>query len=421
MESESYNDEEETVRIEWVREHIAALESLFHLKTSSKADLFLQNSKKKNGSTDADKRQYDDVCTELDRLRDQMPDRRSMLEDMEEMEGLALEMNLKIGTALSQVPVSTTTLIHEDESEDDDRSEIELPISPDFPRYHRKVEVHLMPRIDTRVSGPVETNAREFLYKFKRMAVLKYDRFFEKIYYRLLSLTNLDEKTGDAFFIAHEEDPDGIWDWNRCGQAFVDSALKFSDKTAEVDELTKKAIGERAESYKAYSHRLRRLIDVYKVRELPQYAYIAHTLRMTIPSLTLTLMKVAQIQIMITKHVGMSMPDTTSVDFLVESISNMEGPDESTEWTTERSRATKETEEAKMAQQTKEKQRNYQKAAAPQLIATRKAANNTTPTQSQSGSTFHSKRGGYRGSGARHRNGRGGRSRPYLRGGYSGE
>ncbi|KAG0312803.1 hypothetical protein BGZ99_009261 [Dissophora globulifera] len=356
MESESYNDEEETVTIEWVKEHITALDSLFHLKTSSKADLFLQNSKKKNGGTDADKRQYDDVCTELGRLRDQMLEWRSMLEDMEEMEGLVMEMNLKTGTALSQVPVSTTTLIHEDESEDDDGSEIELSISPDFPT-------------PPSVSDPVETNVREFLYEFKRMGVLKYDKFFEKICYRLLSLTNLDEKTGDAFFIAHEEDPDGIWDWSRCEQAFVDSALTFSDKTDEVDEFAKKAVRERTESYKAYSRRLRRLIDVYNVHELPKYAYIAHTLRMTIPSQTLMLMEAVQIQKMIMKHIGMSMPDTTSLDFLVESISNMKSPDESTEWKTKKSRATNETEKAKMAQQAKEKLRNYQKAAAAQAAA----------------------------------------------------
>ncbi|KAG0304505.1 hypothetical protein BGZ98_005441 [Dissophora globulifera] len=244
---------------------------------------------------------------------------------------------------------------------------------------------------------------------------LKYGKKkFEKICYRLLSLANLDEKTADSFVIAHEDDSNGIWDWDRCEQAFVDSALTPLGKAAEVDEFAK-AGKEKAESYKALPHNLRRLVDVYKVRELPKHADVTQALRMTIPSQALTLIRTVEIVKMLVKHTSMTMPDTTTLDSLMESIPNVDGPDECTKWKTvidaaKKSRAMKELEEAKITQQAKEK--GYQKKVAAQLSATGTVEIMPPPPLSRSR---------YRGSGNPHHGGQGGRSHPYPRGGNGGE
>jgi hypothetical protein len=123
-------------------------------------------------------------------------------------------------------------------------------------------------------------------------------------------MANLDEKTRDAFDAAIDQDPDGEWGWERCEQVFVDSALIMTEKAAEVDDFAK-AGREKNETDKEFANHLRRLVEVYKVRELPKHSDVAQSLRMSIPSLALTPMQVAEIVKRLESLVGMPMPDTS--------------------------------------------------------------------------------------------------------------
>ncbi|KAG0247213.1 hypothetical protein BG011_001853 [Mortierella polycephala] len=416
--TERHADEEDTVSVEAAREHVKSLGVIFREKTSSKMSLYARMSRNKNGGTDEEKQRYDTISLELDTIREQMVEWNSMIDDLETADKSVTRAAPVSGTNPSPTSLPTGTKTPEDESE--------IKLSSEFPRYHRRVELHLMPRVDSKVSGPVRTNVRGFLHEFRKTGVLKYGRKkFGGICYRLLSLANLDEKTADAFVVAHDEDPDGVWDWDRCEQTFVDSALTPLEKAAEVDEFAK-AGREKTESYKEFFHRLKRLVEVYKVRELPKHADVTQTLRMSIPSLALTVMQIAEIQKMILKFIGMPMPDTTSLDFLMESIPNVYGPDDCTEWRTvidaaRRNRVTKESEDAKVAQQAREKQQHQHKKAAMQTTAVGTAGNGAPTAQQQTNNTYQSKRGGGHGFFNQQRGGRGGRGHPYQRGGYNGE
>ncbi|KAG0317164.1 hypothetical protein BGZ99_006455 [Dissophora globulifera] len=128
-----------------------------------------------------------------------------MVTDLEEVESTIEDDEPKISTHSVLDPDPAVSREHEDERE--------TKLSSEFLRYHRKVEVHLMPKIDTKISSPAQTNVHEFLHEIRKTGVLKYSKKkFEKICYMLLSLANLDERTADSFVIAHEDDSNGIWD-----------------------------------------------------------------------------------------------------------------------------------------------------------------------------------------------------------------
>ncbi|KAI1287915.1 hypothetical protein EDD11_010123, partial [Mortierella claussenii] len=212
--------------------------------------------------------------------------------------------------------------------------ESEVKLTADIPRYHRMMEPSLMPTTDPKSSGPIINNVRIFLHEFRNICQLKYGvAGFQRIAFRLLSLANLDRKAADAFVVAREGDPGSEWDWQRCEQEFVDAALTPLEKALEVDEFAK-AGREGGESYKELHHRLKRLVEVYRVKELPKHADVTQTLRMTIPSLTLTVMQIAEVQKRILAHIGLAMPDVTTLDFLMDSIPHVHGPDDCTEWKT---------------------------------------------------------------------------------------
>ena len=46
----------------------------------------------------------------------------------------------------------------------------------------------------------------------------------------------------------------------------------------------------------------------------------------------LTVMEVAEVQKQIMMHIGMTKPDVQSLDFLMDAIPNVHGPDDCTEW-----------------------------------------------------------------------------------------
>ena len=238
-----------------------------------------------------------------------------------------------------------------------------LELGPNMPRYHRLMEI--MPKIDSKISGPLRTNVRAFLHEFKKQGQWEFGQEqFATVCLRLLCMANLDEKARDAFDAAIDQDPGGEWGWERCEQVFVDSALTMTEKAAEVDDFAK-AGREKNETYKEFANRLRRLVEVYKVRELPKHSDVAQSLRMSIPSLALTVMQVAEMVKRLVSFVGMPMPDTESLDFLMDAIPNVHGPDDSGEWKTvieasRKRKQAKEVEEQKQAQPQKEKQQPNQ-------------------------------------------------------------
>ncbi|KAG9067646.1 hypothetical protein KI688_011233 [Linnemannia hyalina] len=183
-----------------------------------------------------------------------------------------------------------------------------------MPRYHRKVPDHEMPKVDAKTSGPIRTSVRCFLYEFHTQA-----------------LANLDVKVQDALTGARKKDTGPAWTWDQCEQTFVDCAMTLHEKTSEVEEFAKMG-REKTESFKEYELRLRRLVEVYRVKELPKHTDVTQTLRMSIPSLTLTVMQLSETVNMLLKHVGMAVPDVTSLDFLMNAIPNALGPDECSEW-----------------------------------------------------------------------------------------
>ena len=239
--------------------------------------------------------------------------------------------------------------------------EEKLSLGHVIPRYHRKCAD--MPVIDKKVSGPIRTNVREFLHEFKKQGQWEHGNDkFEAVCLRLLCMANMDQEAGDAFEAEVNKDPNGDWGWKRCEQVFVDSALTMTEKAAEVDDFAK-AGRNKGESYKAFGFRLNRLVEVYKVRDLPKHSDVAHSLRMSIPSLTLTVMQLAEAVKRLTTFVGMPMLDVETLDFLMEAIPNVHGPDDATEWKNvieenKKRKLAKEAEEQKLDQSSKGKQHN---------------------------------------------------------------
>jgi len=312
------------------------------------------------------------------------------------------------------------------------KDEREVKINPDTPRYHGKVEPHLLPKVDPKTSGPVMTNVREFLHEFRQKGMLRYTSVkFQQIAFRLLSLANMDVKTSDAFAVAHANCPEVAkgkeWDWDKCERVFVDCALTTLEKAAEVDEFAQ-AGREKGESFKSYHNRLHRLIEVYKVKELPKHADVTQTLRMSVPSLTLTVMEIAEVQQQMLKYMGMLMPDVTTLDFLMKAIPQIHGPDDSPEWKTmieaaKKMKNAKELEQQRQAQQAKDKTQKK-----PVTYAVNGSSDaNTTPIEARSGQ--HSGgRGGFGNNGFRGHNkswtrggNRGGRGSPYHKNEGQGE
>ncbi|KAG0012797.1 hypothetical protein BGZ82_002423 [Podila clonocystis] len=309
----------------------------------------------------------------------------------------------------------------------------DVKMSGDIPSFHRPVEPQLMPKVDPKTSGPIRTNVRLFLHEFQKIGLLKYGQEkFEAIGYRLLQLANLDEKVGDAFSAAKDAEPGVHWGWNKCEQKFVDAALTALEKAAEVDEFAR-AGREKGESYKQFFHRLRRLVEVYKVKELPKHADVTESLRMSIPSLALTVMQVAEVQKRIMQQIGMSMPDMTTLDFLMESIPNVHGPDDCDEWkpvidAARRQRGAREGEDTRKQQQQQPRKSNSPTVAGTAVSNASTQGANTVSTHQhhphqqlgysrgryQNRGGFHGGyRGGYRGGGHRmppyaSNNGRGG-------------
>ncbi|KAF8925870.1 hypothetical protein BGZ52_006369 [Haplosporangium bisporale] len=214
--------------------------------------------------------------------------------------------------------------------------DLTVEITAEYPRFVRKAlydsVVGQLSAGERKAMGTIITKVRVFLYKFGMVGIRKLgEEQFNKICQRALLLACLDEKTEDAFEAAYQKDKKGDWSWERCSQVFVECALTSLEKAAEVDEFAKSG-RDKAESYQEYANRMNRLVKVYKVQELPQCADITETMRMSVPSITLTVMELAETQRMIMEFIGLQKPDVKSLPFFLNALRHIHGPDDIPQW-----------------------------------------------------------------------------------------
>ncbi|KAG0307100.1 hypothetical protein BGZ98_001039 [Dissophora globulifera] len=210
---------------------------------------------------------------------------------------------------------------------------MELKLSPDFPRYHPKVEAHLMPKLEEG-SGRIRTKVSEFLCEFKWWDEMKYEKeYFDTICYQLLAMANLDRQTAKAFRLAYINDLDGggVWDWERCEQTFVNSALTPDQKAQEVADFVRSG-RKQTESFAQFHRRLVRHLQVYRVHDMSRSAGVPEMLKTSFPSLVMTVMRQGALTDKIMKRLDMPVPDTSSLEFILDSIPFIDGPEECTEW-----------------------------------------------------------------------------------------
>ncbi|KAG9071721.1 hypothetical protein KI688_005936 [Linnemannia hyalina] len=251
----------------------------------------------------------------------------------------------------------------------------EIKLSNEFPRYHRLVEAHLLPVLDIKIHGPLITNVREFLYEFHRIGVTKFTTGgFDERCSRLLCLANMDRKASDAMNAVLSRDPEGKWPWARCEKVFVESAMTQTERTDEVEKVIKMGL-ERGESYKQYYHRMKRLMDVYQVKDLPKFADLLFLLQRAVDPSVLTMILLQKRIAVLEGMLGVA-PDETTFESYMDSLQHMQGPADSDEWAPvilERRRLTgaADNEAARQAQSLKDKLINQQKrAAAAATLAT---------------------------------------------------
>ncbi|KAF8924467.1 hypothetical protein BGZ47_003999, partial [Haplosporangium gracile] len=207
----------------------------------------------------------------------------------------------------------------------------EIKLSNEFPRYHRLVETHLLPVLDIKIHGPLITNVREFLYEFHRIGVTKFTTVgFDERCSRLLCLANMDRKASDAMNAVLSRDPEGKWPWARCEKVFVESAMTQTERTDEVEKVIKMGL-ERGESYKQYYHRMKRLMDVYQVKDLPKFADLLFLLQRAVDPIVLTMILMQKRIAVLEGMMGVA-PDETTFESYMESLQHMQGPADSDEW-----------------------------------------------------------------------------------------
>jgi hypothetical protein len=396
-------EHEPAMDLEQARINMKYQGDLLSAKMTEKGVHFKRMTKPNHQATEEEKVKLEQLTADIKEIDNCVDEWNSMVKGFEKAMGTAARPEVQSTPIVSISGALVATGATQE-------SESEIKLTPDYPRFHRLLESHLMPFIDSRVSGPIQT--------FQCIGRLKHgDKKFEKIGFRLLSLANMDRRTADAFAVARERDPTEVWSWRKCEQEFVQAALTPLEKASEVEEFAK-AGREKGESYKEFFNRLKRLVEVYRVKELPKHADVTETLRMSIPSLALTVMQVAEVQKRMLTFMGMAMPDTTTLDFLMESIPNAYGPDDCTEWKSvieeaKKRRAMKDGDDGRKQQQQTKKLAAV--ATMPANGTTSQAANvGPTPVQ------YNTYPNQYRGNGHRGRgNYRGGYNNSF-RGGYRG-
>ncbi|KAI7815901.1 hypothetical protein BC939DRAFT_508834 [Gamsiella multidivaricata] len=262
------------------------------------------------------------TAAEVEKAKTELKMWSSMLENMQLSGRIEYECERRVE--------SQSSLSREVKRSGDDDS---VSLAPECPRFHRPVELpHTLPKLGAKVTGPLITNVREFLFKFKSHGeTSKGLKKFNLLCMRMLKLANMDEKVDTAFEAAIRAKPDASWDWTLCEETFVNCALTPMEKSIEVENFAREG-KEKGEAYDEYSLRLRRTADVYKIHELPKCADVTQTLRMSVPSMALTMMTVAYKLDLVMDRIGMEKPDDTTLDFFIKSMSFMHGPDDSAQW-----------------------------------------------------------------------------------------
>lgn len=259
------------------------------------------------------------MCEEVSKAKSTLMMSRSILENME----LSERIDYDCDKATKLQPMLTKG----------DSESADVSLAPECPRFHRAVEwPQVLPTMNPKVTGSLITSVREFLFRFKSHGeTSKGEKKFNLLCRRMLKMANLDEKVDTAFEAAAMAKPNAVWNWALCEETFVNCALTPMEKSIEAENFAKEG-RERGEAYDEYGLRIRRTADIYKIQELPKCADITQTLRMSVSSSALTVMTIAQIQKLIMERIGMEMPDVTTLDFFIESMTNMFGPDDAPQW-----------------------------------------------------------------------------------------
>jgi hypothetical protein len=254
----------------------------------------------------------------------------------------------------------------------------ELKLSNEFPRYHRMVEPHLLPVLDIKIHGRLITNVREFLHEFHRIGVTKFTaEDFDRICCRLLCLANMDRKASDAMNAVLSRDPlvGNNWPWAKCEKAFVESAMTQTERTEEVEKLFKMG-REKSESFQQYYHRMKRLMEVYQVKDLPKFADLLFMLQRAVEPEILTMILLTRRIAVLERLMGVTELEEPTFETHLDGLQSLQGPADCDEWApvlTERKRLTgvADMEAAKQAQSLKDKLLYQQKkAAAAATLAT---------------------------------------------------
>ncbi|KAG0320529.1 hypothetical protein BGZ99_004443 [Dissophora globulifera] len=308
------------VSIADARDHLQAAHGRHHQAVRRKLAILQRNSRAVDGGTIAQKQQFVDICSEVQYTKEKVEIWKSLISSRESTDDTLQDAASKNARAPP-----------EQESAPKKQKYKELKLSPDFPRYHPKVEAHLMPKLE-KGSGRIRTNVSEFLCEFKWWGEMKYEiEYFNTICYQLLSMANLDRQTAKAFRLVFINDLDGVWDWERCEQAFVNSALTPDQKAQEVADYVRSG-REQTESFVQFHRRLVRHLQVYRVHDMPRYAGVPEMLKTSFPSLVMTVMKQGALIDKLMKRLDMPVPDTSSLEFIMDSIPFVDGPEECRDW-----------------------------------------------------------------------------------------
>lgn len=210
----------------------------------------------------------------------------------------------------------------------------QVVLSSVMPCYHQKVPQHEMPTVDRKHSGPICTSVRIFLHEFETQGKLAYgSTTFAAICYHLLALANLDQKVKDKMDIVCTKDLGPKWTWKTCKTVFVDCVLTLHEHQTEVEEFAYQG-QEKTESYEEYAASLCHLVETYHVHDLVKQDDVVTSLKMLILSLAMTIMMIGQTQKLNMVKIGMEVLNVNCINFVMDAIPNILGPDECTKWRT---------------------------------------------------------------------------------------
>jgi len=317
-----------------------------------------------------------------------------------------------------------------------------LVLDAEYMRYYHdsviKEKVSKFSESDHKQYPRVTSDALLFVHKARELAYAKLGDAAGGVATRVLMILCLDSRINGMFSTQVSKDDKGLWPWERAISIFISCALTALEKVVAVEKFARSGRGKN-ESYAEYGYRLERMTGVYQVAELPQCADITETMRMSVPSLTLTVMEISEVLRHIIDRLQIPVPDVKSLPFFMNALKNVHGPDDTLLYQTahekrKRVREAAEEEEESLGQANRTKRPKFMGKAQGkgkgngdgQNLTNDGADNaNIIPVAGQNGPPFGNKtlnlnRQSHEGNHGGHRGGYRGSSRGGYRGGYQG-